>query len=1210
MDPDLPREEGVVCSLKESFGFIYCADRPEELFFHYSQLDRSDFPSPMTDLQIDQEVTFQVGPSKSNNGGDNDKLAAYNVRKCEKPIEWELSEGHEKGTRFQGLVEMASSSFGGSGFDRDIGVNYNSDRPGIHSNSSTDGKIRVLMEEADDDGDKGKGILSTPISNESDNNMQAVLSADGPLVRFNLNDYNGAAPSAQLGIHQNDRPTNRAPRLFKGDLVEFEIVKDRRTKEKYARKIVLLQSEKERVRSAAEQKMLEEATVEHGVITSLKGEYGFLKSNKRREEVFFHYSMLDNGLDGSGLKAGGDMVLQEGQDMKFLVVTEGGQDAGQEGQRRLSARQVQMQPRGSVQFHDVIASCCTGVVLYPPQPHDSGHFLDQHGKVRLHKPVTVTDPETGNDKAVTEVYLHIKDAPGGSFQFRGGTSVGMWVQAGDTLLFNVVQDFVDGSCHAGPTASLTPDDTKPSDESILNPSVKLIELALAMRAEGVINNLKDTYGFLHYSERPVDVHFKLFQVLPDSLQRDLRRNLGYEEKETRPLKLEVGTEVSFDLSVHGTIHGHHHGSRSRKAGNQCQERENLKAQRILFLPPKSILTSKILGTAVEGVIAKQDAKQPYAGTVELKDALQTMTMKEHHPLVAQMINKYLSDTQATEPLVFHDIQSSKEDDVVIQLIESMAPQLLQWRHTTEADKEEIMQPPGKLVLTKVTGEVHPKLNEDPGIADDNISVDSCDVLSTASSDFGDGDAKPAGRKNRKKTRGHPKIIKAIRYDKGSLSNDLKKDVPPNIGDRVQVDIIQQRRTGVVGVHNMKIVERVSVVQDMNGGLGEEEDFHYGVVTEVVSQRKFGFISVMDETANRRESLFFQLSAIQGGGKSGSQNVRKNDEVSFKIGQEKTGKRIALHVTVLPRGTIPCKADKNACTGIVLLEPTHTELKNTKTLNNSHSTASSQSNGSSRWNSVDEKQLEEVPIKEQGCILLTADPSGMFSQKTDNETEDNEEGGEVSNVPSTNPVTKLYYKRGSVAIHGSGSSAPGDEETFPKRGDLVSFVRSKKEGGGLKDVRTMKRDATTLLVGKLTKIQHGSLTQSSLPSSIDPIQMGSAKFIVDDGKDTQITYDILLSEVVGCDVSVLKENESVEAILHEGALYGICRTSDLYLESKVMGGGPGSARKKDKQRPKLNLTVKKDRGGTIMAQSMMAKGPDGTNGFPPGWTTRVSRLVTN
>ena len=65
---------------------------------------------------------------------------------------------------------------------------------------------------------------------------------------------------------------------------------------------------------------------------------------------------------------------------------------------------------------------------------------------------------------------------------------------------------------------------------------------------------------------------------------------------------------------------------------------------------------------------------------------------------------------------------------------------------------------------------------------------------------------------------------------------------------------------------------------------------------------------------------------------------------------------------------------------------------------------------------------------------------------------------------------------------------------------------------------------------------------------------------------------------------------------------VCRTKDLYLTSKVSGIGAG-------QRPKLNLTVKKELkdglGGQIMAQSGMAKGPDGTCGFVDGWTKRKS-----
>lgn len=110
----------------------------------------------------------------------------------------------------------------------------------------------------------------------------------------------------------------------------------------------------------------------------------------------------------------------------------------------------------------------------------------------------------------------------------------------------------------------------------------------------------------------------------------------------------------------------------------------------------------------------------------------------------------------------------------------------------------------------------------------------------------------------------------------------------------------------------------------------------------------------------------------------------------------------------------------------------------------------------------------------------------------------------------------------------------------------------------------------------------------------------AKFIASTEKEE--VYEINLAEIVSCDAKVLKEKEPVEGILHDGKIFGVCRTSDLYLTSKL-----GTSHK---ERPKLNLTVKKNRGGTIMAQSGMAKGPDGTNGFKAGWTTRKSQYATD
>merc|ERR1712007_407849 len=102
-----------------------------------------------------------------------------------------------------------------------------------------------------------------------------------------------------------------------------------------------------------------------------------------------------------------------------------------------------------------------------------------------------------------------------------------------------------------------------------------------------------------------------------------------------------------------------------------------------------------------------------------------------------------------------------------------------------------------------------------------------------------------------------------------------------------------------------------------------------------------------------------------------------------------------------------------------------------------------------------------------------------------------------------------------------------------------------------------------------------------------------------GNETK-KYDISLSEVVSCEKTLLKDQEQCDGILYEGKIYGVCRTKDIHLASSF-GGSSGGL----KERPRLNLTVKKELGGQVMAQSKMAKGPDNTNGFVGGWTKRVS-----
>lgn len=112
-----------------------------------------------------------------------------------------------------------------------------------------------------------------------------------------------------------------------------------------------------------------------------------------------------------------------------------------------------------------------------------------------------------------------------------------------------------------------------------------------------------------------------------------------------------------------------------------------------------------------------------------------------------------------------------------------------------------------------------------------------------------------------------------------------------------------------------------------------------------------------------------------------------------------------------------------------------------------------------------------------------------------------------------------------------------------------------------------RGTAPLLRGRLETIQIENEGIDGAPV------VGRANFISDEDK----TYDVVsLSEVVSCAPSVLIEKEAVEGILYEDCIFGIVRTVDLYLDTKLGVG--------HKERPKLNLTVKKDRGGKIMAQS--------------------------
>ncbi|EED90300.1 hypothetical protein THAPSDRAFT_263580, partial [Thalassiosira pseudonana CCMP1335] len=328
-------EQGVIHTLLDKFGFILCADRNLELFFHYSELrdGHSD------ELNIGDEVEFRVGAAES----------------------------HGKPPR------------------------------------AVNGVLRLAPEEPQKE---DLEILFTPA------------------------DYN---PNSGSGGSSN--------RLGKGDVVEFTLVTERRTGKKYARNIQLIQSERERLRK----------------VVSVRGDFGFLRSANRVEEVYFHVS---NILEG-------ETMLEEGTEVEFYVVNEGSQSSGSDNR---------LLPEGTVKFEHVLAEGVAGVVLDCPieqrvDPFGTGGGRSEKksgkaaivGTIRLQEPIT----DEHNGEEVTE------------YQQRA-------------LKWHL------------------------SDQTARQTTSQPLNSPFAS-AEGVIRSIRDNYGFIHCAERNVDAYFAMYEVFPNEL---------------------------------------------------------------------------------------------------------------------------------------------------------------------------------------------------------------------------------------------------------------------------------------------------------------------------------------------------------------------------------------------------------------------------------------------------------------------------------------------------------------------------------------------------------------------------------------------------------------------------------------------------------------------------------------------------------------------
>ena len=676
------------------------------------------------------------------------------------------------------------------------------------------------------------------------------------------------------------------------------------------------------------------------------------------------------------------------------------------------------------------------------------------------------------------------------------------------------------------------------------------------RTDGIIRSIRDDYAFIHCAENNVDAYMKLFEVFPDELHTDLALNspeLGNEEKSEpngNRHQLEVGMNVSFDLSLQ-VLTNQIGGMGGRNAGRNRppQTKESLRARRIQILPKGTVKEKILVSTEVKATVIKEDRRQPFVGTIELDESVKVQIYNQRYPYVAKLLD-YISRGKYGDEVVFNDVLSERDAKAVVLMVDERDN--LKWKYISlEGENTENSYHRKLCICRKVDEAVAEKECKKLLDVDDTSkhgnkesqasqieTVDTQTEETPSKEDHSDSD------KIKRKSKCE-RIIKNLQYNRNSFSDLSIGSL--GVGDIVSCDLYVYRNSGQVQVEQIDIIERKERPEEKEGA---KKDL-IGYITEVVSSRQFGFIAGLDENGSKTgDQFFFHFKAVISEEDEAPQDatptkskryiIRKGDEVKFDAEVGKNGKVTATTIQVLPPGTLklPSKVDNKSsvCTGYILLEPSHTSLANTPSHMVVHSGPSI--DGAGRWDNVGrEPKASNVSgsnIKEEGVILLLSDPACLFSPNSqlkhksaidDSETKKDQDDEipekpkfslEDDAVKESMIHTHLRYKVSSLA-HRFTADNP-DRPDGPRRGDMVVFGKTK--GARLvKDIRIEKLEAATTIKGVLVDIN---------------IDENSATFI---SSDDGIKYSISLSEVISCDKSLLKENQEVNGVLHNGKVFG-------------------------------------------------------------------------
>ncbi|CAG9558835.1 unnamed protein product [Danaus chrysippus] len=250
------REQGIVCSLRDGFGFIRCVEREQTMFFHFAEVLRLG-----QELSVGDEVEFTVDPLSSFSNM-NSRQSAIRIQ--------HLSAGS---VQFESLVERGVRGV----VTKE--AHYTNESPNRNSPNASCHERENPPWGSPSDWRVESGIITCQINNMKKSIPYTVKKCESKML----------------------------PRV--GDKVTFDLYQVKRTKELVAMSVTMQHSMTNGRIGGAGCGGGSGAGTQQGFVAALKDGFGFIETADHTREVFFHFSNLEGSPD----------VLELGSEVEYTV---------------------------------------------------------------------------------------------------------------------------------------------------------------------------------------------------------------------------------------------------------------------------------------------------------------------------------------------------------------------------------------------------------------------------------------------------------------------------------------------------------------------------------------------------------------------------------------------------------------------------------------------------------------------------------------------------------------------------------------------------------------------------------------------------------------------------------------------------------------------------------------------------------------------------